>query len=386
MKPQSFNDIKGHDSYKELFAAHVANNTCPNFILASGAEGIGKTAFFRLLAIDLIYGQSSSSEKMKAINEVVNKNVSNESIKLYEMNVEGGKATAKEVVAELKTVGMTPYHKKVIICDECHRMSKEAQDVFLLETEYLNKDVYLIFLTTDTSMLEPTLISRAVPVHFFPLKEKEMVQVLKNEVMRRNLVLQGGDSTLHLLAQWFDCKPRAALSQLQLFADGSHVSLARLKTCLGMAVTEEILPLLQCLSGSMVDGLVYINDMSVNESIVPMVIEMLKIKLGTPSSKLSGDENRAVRAALVNVDVQCLTRFCYLLCSCPRVSRKSIIYAFITAHPSSSAYKTMSAREVEFQELAQKAENTIQEKKTSRSIVSAPTINDLLSGASVIGG
>lgn len=76
------------------------------------------------------------------------------------------------------------------MCDECHAIVDAAQDVFLVETEFIPKNTYLIMMTTDLSRLKATLQSRAFTANLNQLTTSEMIKVLREETDRRNLTVQ----------------------------------------------------------------------------------------------------------------------------------------------------------------------------------------------------
>ena len=114
----------------------MAKGTLPQFIILEGDEGLGKSSFAKILALEIM------GRDPQVLQRVINENKSTESVLLYNMSINGGKDTAKEVEANL-SLGLSGLDKKVIILDEAHDMSDAAQEAFLVSTEYLPKGVYL---------------------------------------------------------------------------------------------------------------------------------------------------------------------------------------------------------------------------------------------------
>lgn len=380
-RPHHFSDIKGHPNITEFFITHIRNGTLPQQLIISGEEGLGKTSYADVIATSVIYGLEDSPEKDKAIADVIDNNKSNDSIKKYKMSVEGGKEAAKEVLAEFN-LALAPHGRKVIIMDECHNMSDAAQDVFLSDTEYLPKGLYVILLTTETYQLRPTLLSRFFPITLKRLKQADMMSVLKTYVAERQLNIQGGDSTLQLIATWADFKPRKGLKILDGFAEGSSVSSSTIKEFIGYLEVEDVLPIIESLGGSMTFGLSYINEVEPSDSIVDICIEILKLKKGQASYKLQFSEVKQVREKIVNVPEESLMTFIYELSGYPRVTRVALIHSFMKAHVNYSRLSDYSPKEVIKEEFAQKS--AIAPPDVQVTTTAPPSLDDLILKGSIV--
>lgn len=381
-RPRTFDEIRGHDWLVSYFREHLKAGTLPHFLIIEGAEGLGKTSIADLLALSLVYGDDNSAERTNAYNTVVTNKVSNEYIKKYEMSVEGGKEVAKEVRADMQAA-FTGTRNKVIICDECHNLSDAAQDVFLAETEYIDKRVYIIMLTTEIDRLKPSLRSRSVPIHMNTLKQSDMVEVLRAEAIGRQLNIQNMDITLGMIAEWAEGKPRTGLNILNAFTTGSSVSTNSIRELIGYLDIRDVVPLLSALSGSMTFGLTYISEMKVDSSIVNLVVEALRIKSGEGSYKIKLNDVQYVREQLSAVTSQQLVTFLYGLTRHTRLSRVDIINAFISAHSQFSMLSKPNTKEALDIEKAQKAEVVVDTQIAHTA--GAPTLEDLLLGADIIG-
>lgn len=370
-KPQSFADIVGHTSLIEYLTNHLTNGTLPQFIIFEGDEGLGKSSIAKILAL-LLTGNDPD-----VCRQVILENRSTEGILLYNMSVDGGKSTAKEVEANLNP-GLSGLDRRVIILDEAHGLSEAAQEVFLVKTEYLPKGVYLFMCTTNSANLKPSLRSRALTLHLHHLKHGEMVKLLTQCVRDNNLKLQSETSTISMIASWAEGKPRVALNLLEGFGPGTSVSLSTIKEFIDYLEIEDIVPLLACLSGSMTQGLSYISEMKLNASLVPMLVEILKVKDGKPSFKLSLTDTHRVRAGLAGVPIEILIRFVTAVASLPSLTRPGVISAFLRCHVDSQSLTTPPApAEVLKAEMQQKLEaprSTITEHERP----AAPSLGDLL--------
>lgn len=383
-RPHDFNDIIGHSVFKSYLIERIKKGTLPQFMIFNGPEGLGKTSLAEIVAITLNYGFDDSPEKKRAVSEVIDKRHSIDCIKKFNMAKDSGKDTAKEVLAELSPA-MSSTGRKVVLCDECHSMVEAAQDTFLVETEYIPKNTYLIMCTTDMSKLKSTLLSRAVCVPLASLKTGEMVDVLRNEVANRNLTIQGGDAVLRMIAEWSDNKPRAALNILNAFGANEVVSTDVVRGFIGYMSLKDIMPLVTSLSGSMTYGLTFISEMTLSDSMVDTLVEILRIKLGQPSYKVSLEEYHSARRELENVPEECIMKFLHQVASFPRISRAGVISAFISSHVS---YDRLFKDDTGIlqEEIGQKLANrSLAPDVVTQQAGSAPSIESLISGSSIIG-
>ena len=377
-KPTSFDDIVGHKNLIEFLRDHLSKDTLPQFIIFEGDEGLGKSSFAKLLALELM------GRDPQVLKRVIQENKSTESVLLYNMSINGGKDTAKEVEANL-SLGLSGLDRKVIILDEAHDMSEAAQETFLVSTEYLPKGVYLFMCTTDSLNLKATLKSRAFTLHLQHLTQADMVSLLTRYVRDRGLRLQAEASTIQMIAAWADGKPRIALNLIEGFAPGSAVSSATIKEFIDYLSVDDVLPVLSCLSGSMTQGLSVISEMKLNGSLVPILVEILKVKSGLASFKLSLTDVHRIRAQLNGVSVETLTKFIYLVAALPKLSRTGLISAFLQSHTDRSFLSSPPPKtEVLQSEMQQKLSAPTQDiAEASRPC--APSISELLQRGVVLG-
>ena len=381
-RPLSFSDIKGHVNKVAYLQEQIANNALPHFILFEGEEGLGKTSLAELTAIALVFGVGDTEEKSNAIKQFIVQRKDLPNIKRFAMSIDGGKDVAKSVLAEFNTSLVRG--NKVIICDECHGMSDAAQDVLLSATDTgcIPPNLYIIMLTTEKSNLKPTLLSRLMPIHLNRLKADDLLQILRDEVQKRNLVIQGGDATLRVIAEWAEFKPRAAISVLNAFGYDRKVPSSLIKELIGYVEAKDVLPLLSSLAGSFTWGLTYIDELTIDKTFVDVVIELLKVKCGCPSRKLGIDEVRVAKEQLFAVPEENLRKFTYLITGAVRCTRSTVVSAFIQSHVSYDKVEQYNSNTLE-EEKMQKADTAM--KHVSQSMSTAtPTLDDLLSNSMLV--
>lgn len=383
-RPYTFKDIKGHTGIVSYLQNNINEGTLPHFIIFDGPEGLGKTSMADLIALHLVYGSPDREDYKKAYEQIVCKNASNDYIKRYACSVEGGKQAALQIKDDMHATFLQD-RPKVIICDECHGLTEQAQDVFLAETEFIDKNVYIIMLTTEVTKLRLSLRSRAVPITLQPLKRSEMVTLLREEVKLKNLKLQHENATIEMIADWSQCKPRTALNILNAFAPNSAVPLSQIRTLIGYIDTKDAVPLLKSLSGSLTFGLAYIEEVPLTNQLVSIVTECINLKSGVQSYKLKMDEIAYIQKELKDVSVEQLVTFLYGITMHTQLTKQSLIHAYLRAH---TTYKVVvgaeSAVNALVDENIQRQEAKANLDNTDVAQAKAPTFASLVDDATIL--
>lgn len=141
--------------------------------------------------------------------------------KFYKINaVTAGVADIKKVIEETKNFMLNPIGKSILFIDEIHRFNKLQQDALLPYVE--NGTVILIGATTENPYFEvnKALISRSMVIKLEPLTEKNIYQILKNAIERKdglgeyNIKIE--EKTLRKLANISNGDVRTALNGLEV--------------------------------------------------------------------------------------------------------------------------------------------------------------------------
>ncbi|MDR1523215.1 MAG: AAA family ATPase [Endomicrobium sp.] len=384
-RPSKFEDVVGHTHLIEFLKNHVSGGTLPRFLILEGDEGLGKTTIAKLISLALCCESENKpcytcKTCTDIMSNVIDKNMETKNVKLFNMSINGGKDSAKDVVDNFN-LGVSGIKTKVILLDEAHAMSDAAQEVFLVDTEYLPSNVYVILITTNSYNLIPTLKSRAFSIKLNKLKKVDLMILLKDIVRERNLNVQGGDATLGLIADWADGKPRIALNLLSGFQSNSAVSADLIKEFIGYVDVDDVIDLLSYLGGSMTHGLMYINSLHLSDGILDICLEVLKIKKGLASFKLNMDDALKVRTKLANVDEEVLVKFIYEFAALVKVNKRGLIASFIKAHPMYSSLVDFNPSILQ-EELQQKSDLVLEEPDYSER--KAPTMESLLQNGSIV--
>lgn len=388
-KIKRFEDVIGNKNTINFLLDHLKRDTMPSRIIFEGEEGLGKTTLAKLVAMGLnCSGDTKPCYKCAScrsiMEDVIENNRNTDSVQVYNMSVDSGKDAAKQVKANLSPQ-MSNTGKRVIICDEAHGMSDAAQDVFLVDMEYLPKGTYLFFCTTDAHNLKKTLKSRSFSITLHRPARKELIGLLAKTAVKNNLTIQGGNATLQLIADWAENKPRKALNLLEGFGTNNAVSAATVKEFINYVNIDMVLPILDSLGGSLVSGLTYSQEVPLNDTLINVLTDVLAIKLGAPCYKFSTDDLITVRGYLEKIKPDTLITFIKALTRTTPITRSSFVSALLEAHPQSNKLYTRDVSVLQ-DELEQKSEIPKTIVNANRGVQrKAPQLDALLRSANKIG-
>lgn len=250
-RPRTFDEVVGQDAtvkgvrayVAKARAAHAAGSTnYPHGLLFSGESGCGKTTLAYIVARALVceniqpgYNPCGECDSCVAVYD-------------YETG-ESNPLCAKRVIASTGTANMSavgdlisytsvrsplPSGLKIVIIDECHRMSAAAQDALLGELEDENKarakGTIWMFCTTEAKKVQPAVMNRTTPYVIKSVSDEKMAPLLRrvaeqagvaaNDQMVDTAVFYGGGSirgALQYLGQLADGLPLALPKSLDLF-------------------------------------------------------------------------------------------------------------------------------------------------------------------------
>ena len=180
----SFESLKGQDSAVSYLKASLRNNRISHSYIFSGPDGVGKRLaainFAKALNCDSAISGSPCDQcsSCKKINSL-----SHPDIFTLKPKEEGASIKIEDVRALIKDVYLKPFEarKKVYIIEGAEYMKHEAANALLKTLEEPPADSVIILLTENIKSLFHTIVSRCQVVKFFPLKLKEIEQILIRE-------------------------------------------------------------------------------------------------------------------------------------------------------------------------------------------------------------
>ena len=212
-RPQTFDDVKEQEFVIKNLQSQAKRGVFFNSIILCGKYGTGKTTVAR------IFARAANCENR---DENVNPFLKCASCKSIldrsgtdVIEIDGasnnGVDAARKLMKEINYIPMSRY--RVIIIDECHRISPSAWDALLKTLEEPPEHVMFILCTTDETALPETIRSRA-PIYRFESISAGMLARHAGETAKKHGI-KISDNALNLLAAYADGSMRNVLSLLE---------------------------------------------------------------------------------------------------------------------------------------------------------------------------
>lgn len=169
-RPEKLQDVIGNAHIKASLQKYFDTKTIPHTIQFHGQYGAGKTTLARIVANELGASANDTIEHDCGANGEINK--------------------IKNIV-EQSDYGALFGTVKVIILDEVHKLSKEAQTVLLKRTEEPAEGTYFIICTSEPDKLIPALKSRGISFTVEPVNIEGVREAYRRVMSTAKLVLEG---------------------------------------------------------------------------------------------------------------------------------------------------------------------------------------------------
>lgn len=250
-RPRTFDEVVGQDATVKGIRAYVAKARAahaagsvdyPHALLFSGESGCGKTTLAFIVARALVceniqpgYNPCGECDSCLAVFDYETE----ESNPLCAKRVIASKGMANmaavgDLISYTSVRSPLPSGLKIVIIDECHRMSTAAQDALLGEledkTQARAKGTIWMFCTTEVKKVQPAVLNRTTPYVIKSVPDGTMAPLLRrvadqagvsvDDQMVDTAVFYGGGSirgALQYLGQLADGLPLALPKSLDLF-------------------------------------------------------------------------------------------------------------------------------------------------------------------------
>lgn len=217
-RPDSFLTMIGHSAVVKSVKVQLAKEDIPHAWLFTGPSGIGKTTIARIIASELgasragIYEQNSADVR----------------------GIDGIRTIIKQSL--FKAPGGGP---SVIILDECHKLTIDAQNALLKALEDAPTHVFYILCTTEPEKLIETVRQRCLQYRFNALTDTEAKQLLTSVIRKEEISIQ--DEIVSAIIENANGSPRLLLNMLEKVEPLANDYDEAVKLIIGMAqtLTEE---------------------------------------------------------------------------------------------------------------------------------------------------
>lgn len=194
-RPRKLASVVGQSSAVGVLQGYLKKKRLPHALLFTGPSGTGKTTLVRILQRELECSLSDFAE----INSANFRGID----------------FIREVSATCKLAPMGG-PVRVIMIDECHMLSRDAQNAFLKLLEDTPKHVYFMLATTDPQKLIAAIRTRCTEIALKPISKKDIRGLLSSVCKTASLTMS--NEVLDEIATLTDGSARKALVVLEQVA------------------------------------------------------------------------------------------------------------------------------------------------------------------------
>ncbi len=153
LRPEKLDEVIGQDDIIKNIKNQFESGRFPHFFLIVGSSGTGKTTLARIIALML--------QQKDPLKDKIDYNISKYDIKEINASDKNGVDDVRELLETIRYRPLLPSLNKVIIFDESHQLTTQAQNALLKDTEDTPEHLYFIFCTNNDSKILATLKRRA---------------------------------------------------------------------------------------------------------------------------------------------------------------------------------------------------------------------------------
>ncbi len=341
-KLRILDDVIGQENVVKWFKSCLKRDKLPQVVLLVGPPGIGKTSIAKIVACEVAcMNNPGLLESTK--DAIIDKDTSTDCVKLYNMSNLKSQEAVHEVKSDL-SIGFSATGRKVIIMDEAHGMSDEAQDSLLTTFESLPLGVYVLICTTETESFRDAFVSRCVRQLLKNLSQSQMRKFLRDRINDNGLKFAvSQEMVLSMLCSYTNREPRRAINLLDSLDNKEVVSVEDLEAFFNVNQSKQLITLIGYLfAGDILHGLSYIEDLDIDSTFNKTLLEILKVAEGGQSYLLNRDASLHVKSLISEYGINPLIGFIIDCTTSRRLSQNALSGFFLKWCTKEESFKPKS--------------------------------------------
>jgi len=178
-RPCRISEVYGQDEITSVIGNELDEGTLAHSLLFYGVSGTGKTTVGRIIAMGLNCEKGPTSEPCCECNRC-RPTMAGNSLAFQELDSAryNGIDHIRQLGSEFCCAPLDESPKKVVLFDECHRLTEPAQNALLKIVEDSWEHLHIIFCSTEYDKIIPTLRNRCMQFEFKPVPDGNMWELL----------------------------------------------------------------------------------------------------------------------------------------------------------------------------------------------------------------
>ncbi|MDR7857612.1 DNA polymerase III subunit delta' C-terminal domain-containing protein [Tissierella sp.] len=177
-----FSQILGHEKQIESLKGAIKNGTINHCYLFEGEKGLGKKNLALAFSKAILCKDNKSPEPCNVCSSCIKFNADNHpDFKL--ISPEKGVIKKDEIDKLIKGMATTPFegNKKVFVIDSSDMIRIDGQNRILKTLEEPPNYINIILITSNSTKLIPTILSRCQIIKFYPIRNSKIIDLLVKE-------------------------------------------------------------------------------------------------------------------------------------------------------------------------------------------------------------
>ncbi len=186
--------LVGQNLAKKWLLATLESGNLPQALIFAGPEGVGKKTVAKLVARYLHGSEKENHPDTFWFSRILDE------VRKGEVWEQEWINAVRSLIHKLALSPMVSKYKVAII-EDADRLSEAAQNALLKNLEEPREDTVIILIVPSEKALLPTIVSRSQIVHFSPLKDEEVRQIVAGASEEQ---IQAGAGSAGKIRKWVE--------------------------------------------------------------------------------------------------------------------------------------------------------------------------------------